>query len=182
MRKKKGTICVLYPNMDHKMVISVSKWVATAMDILSGVSVFQAALEDADTVAGLALLLWPDNSLPELVSDFKELLLSDRAAVFLIVCNGEPAGFGQCQLRYDYVEGTQTSPVGYLEGIFVKPEYRRRGYARRLLSACEQWAKSMGCREFASDCELVNEDSLRFHLKAGFLEANRIICFTKELR
>lgn len=152
------------------------------IDILSGVSVFQAAPEDADTVAGLALLLWPDNSLPELVSDFNELFLSERAAVFLIVCNGEPAGFGQCQLRYDYVEGTQTSPVGYLEGIFVKPEYRRRGYARRLLSACEQWAKSMGCREFASDCELDNEDSLRFHLKTGFLEANRIICFTKELR
>ena len=26
-----------------------------------------------------------------------------------------------------------------------------------------------------------NEDSLRFHLKMGFEEANRIICFTKKL-
>ncbi len=25
----------------------------------------------------------------------------------------------QSQLRYDYVEGTESTPVGYLEGIFV---------------------------------------------------------------
>lgn len=150
--------------------------------VLSGVSVFPAALSDAQTVARLAMLLWPDHNLKELESEFSELLLSDQAAVFLLTCNGVPAGFGQCQLRHDYVEGTSTSPVGYLEGIFVKPEYRHRGYARKLLSACEQWAKSMGCREFASDCELTNEESLRFHQKSGFLEANRIICFTKELR
>ena len=28
-------------------------------------------------------------------------------------------GFAQGQLRYDYVEGTDNSPVGCLEGIFV---------------------------------------------------------------
>lgn len=35
--------------------------------------------------------------------------------------------------------------------------------------------------EFASDCELGNEESLAFHLKLGFKEANRIICFAKSL-
>ena len=29
--------------------------------------------------------------------------------------------------------------------------------------------------------ELTNADSLRFHMAMGFTEANRIICFTKEL-
>lgn len=41
--------------------------------------------------------------------------------------------------------------------------------------------KVSGGLEFASDCELDNEDSLKFHLKMGFVEANRIICFTKRL-
>ena len=50
-----------------------------------------------------------------------------------------------------------------------------------LLSTCEAWAKQQGCREFASDCELGNGESLRFHLAMGFREANRVICFTKEL-
>ena len=142
----------------------------------------KAKENDAAAIAALALQLWPDNTLEEFTKAFSKLVLAQEAAVFLAFHGEIPIGFAQCQLRHDYVEGTDSSPVGYLEGIFVKPEYRRRGYARRLLSACEQWAKSMGCREFASDCELDNEDSLRFHLKAGFLEANRIICFTKELR
>ena len=59
--------------------------------------------------------------------------------------------------------------------------YREQGIAKQLLAACEEWAKTMGCREFASDCELSNTQSLAFHLRAGFQEANRIICFTKEL-
>ena len=84
-------------------------------------------------------------------------------------------------MRNDYVEGTENSPVGYLEGIFVCPEHRKKGYAKALLLHCEQWAKAMGCTEFASDCELDNLGSLRFHLAMGFREANRIICFQKRL-
>ena len=68
-----------------------------------------------------------------------------------------------------------------LEGIFVLEEYKKRGYAKELLGECQNWAKDQGCLEFASDCELDNEDSLKFHLKMGFAEANRIICFTKSL-
>ena len=49
------------------------------------------------------------------------------------------------------------------------------------LAACEAWAKRMGCREFASDCLLENEDSLRFHSAVGFRQVNRIICFAKKL-
>ena len=92
-----------------------------------------------------------------------------------------PVGFAQCGLRHDYVEGTDSSPVGYLEGIFVKEEYRKQGYAKELMSACEQWAKKQGCVEFASDCELSNTDSFAFHMSMGFEEANRVICFTKKL-
>ena len=104
----------------------------------------------------------------------------DDAAVFLAL-EGEAVGFAQCQLRRDYVEGTESSPVGYLEGIFVTQPCRNRGYARALLAACQDWARARGCTEFASDCELTNSESLAFHLRMGFLEANRIICFTKRL-
>ena len=90
-------------------------------------------------------------------------------------------GFAQCQLRHDYVEGTDSSPVGYLEGIYVASAYRHRGIAGVLLNACEVWAREKGCTEFASDCELNNLESLAFHKKLGFTEANRIICFTKKL-
>ncbi|MBR2266256.1 MAG: AMP-binding protein [Paludibacteraceae bacterium] len=45
----------------------------------------------------------------------------------------------------------------------------------------EKWAREKGCTEFAGDCELDNSDSFRFHMSLGFEEANRIICFRKEL-
>lgn len=33
-----------------------------------------------------------------------------------------------------------------------------------LTKECEKWAKEHGGTEFASDCELFNGESLRFHL------------------
>ena len=69
----------------------------------------------------------------------------------------------------------------FWEGIYVREDFRRRGVARELLAACEQWARKQGCREFASDCELTNRESERFHRALGFGEAGRISCFVKKL-
>lgn len=109
------------------------------------------------------------------------MISKGKSQFFLKYENDIPIGFAQCQLRYDYVEGTKTSPVGYLEGIYIKDGYRRKGYAKELLTECESWARSNGCREFASDCEIDNTASLHFHKAMIFTEANRIICFTKTL-
>lgn len=140
----------------------------------------RATAEDSAALAKLAAQMWND-TLQSLTAMFNDLAASEDAACFLAEVEGIPAGFAQCQLRHDYVEGTETSPVGYLEGIFVDAPFRRQGLARALLRACEQWAREKGCVEFASDCELENETSLAFHLKMGFEEANRIICFKKTL-
>lgn len=136
---------------------------------------------DALCAASLAVQMWTSHSAEEMQQEFEELIADPECAVFIMYSGDSAIGFAQCQLRRDYVEGTDSSPVGYLEGIFVEAEHRRNGHARALLAACEMWARSMGCSEFASDCELDNADSLAFHLKMGFIEANRIICFTKEL-
>ncbi len=141
----------------------------------------KAATHDAASLAGLAACLWQGHNMEQLQAEFEDLVGSDEAACFLAEENGTPVGFAQCQKRHDYVEGTSTSPVGYLEGIFVREAFRNHGIARQLLESCERWAKAQGCREFASDCELGNNASLRFHLCIGFEEANRIICFSKVL-
>lgn len=143
--------------------------------------IVKAEKKDAAAVAALALKLWPSNNLKELEQEFAGLLTEPEAAVFLKLEDGIPVGFAQCQLRHDYVEGTETSPVGYLEGIYVEPPFRRIGIAGTLLAACEDWTRALNCREFASDCELDNGESLLFHKRLGFTEANRIICFTKTL-
>lgn len=133
------------------------------------------------SMAALAVRMWRGSTPDELTADFRQLVAKEDAAVFLLREDGQNVGFAQCQLRRDYVEGTDSSPVGYLEGIYIDEAYRRRGCARELLTVCEQWARDKGCTEFASDCELDNTDSLAFHLSVGFEEANRVICFVKRL-
>lgn len=141
----------------------------------------KAESHDIHTIAELACQLWPEHALSEMEAEMGEILAQEDAVFFLAFEGNTPIGFAQCQLRYDYVEGTESSPVGYLEGIYVADGYRKQGIARELLFACENWAKEKGCKEFASDCELDNTQSLQFHLNVGFEEANRIICFTKKL-
>ncbi|MEI3607172.1 aminoglycoside 6'-N-acetyltransferase [Pseudogracilibacillus sp. SE30717A] len=141
----------------------------------------EATLKEAKEAANLALLLWADHTLEELIQEMSLLISQPDAKVFLAYCDNKAIGFAQCQLRYDYVEGTNSSPVGYLEGLFVRDAFREQGFAKKLVNVCEEWARNKGCREFASDCELENEGSLAVHLKLGFREVNRIICFKKDL-
>ena len=140
----------------------------------------KATPADSLALAQCACQLWggePSQREPE----FAQLTASAEAACFLAWEDDEPIGFAQCQLRHDYVEGCETSPVGFLEGVYVSPRYHRQGVARQLVAACEAWARSLGCTEFASDCELDNTTSLAFHLSIGFEEAGRTIWFHKTL-
>lgn len=141
----------------------------------------RASEGDIPVLAKLAQRLWPEHALAKLEAEFAEAMAGEGAC-FVSYDRSDPVGFAQCQIRHDYVEGTRTSPVGYLEGIYVDAAYRREGRARRLLRSCEQWAASMGCTEFGSDCELENEASAAFHRACGFAEAARIVCFAKRLR
>ena len=141
----------------------------------------KAEIQDLSTLAELSCKLWPHHAADEMLTEYRKGNANSEAAFFLAYAGETPIGCAQCQLRHDYVEGTSSSPVGYLEGIYVLPDHRHEGVAKQLLKECERWAKSKGCSEFASDCELTNTESLQFHLNVGFEEANRIICFTKQI-
>ena len=140
-----------------------------------------AEKNDLPALTVLALKLWPHHGREEMQAELAAIMAKDDGAFFLAQDGERFVGFAQCQLRHDYVEGTDSSPVGYLEGIYVEDTHRHQGAAKDLLAACEGWARAKGCGEFASNCELENTESLCFHLKVGFTEANRIICFVKKL-
>lgn len=140
----------------------------------------KATKEDVVCIAEMASMMW-DSHLEELIEEFRAVLDNEECAIYLYCTDNMPIGFAQCGLRHDYVEGIESSPVGYLEGIFIQEDYRRKGYAKNLLVEFEKWAKQKGCSEFASDCELDNAVSLAFHINMGFTEVNRIICFTKQI-
>ncbi len=89
-------------------------------------------------------------------------------------------GLAELSVR-PWAEGCSTSQVGYLEGWYVAPDYRRSGVGRELLAASERWARDRGCREFASDATSDNQVSRDVHLACGFREVGLIRCFHKAL-
>ena len=94
---------------------------------------------------------------------------------------GAVIAMAEATLRRDYVNGCSTSPVAFLEGIYVRPAWRRQGAARLLCRAVEAWGKEQGCREFASDALLDNAVSHRMHQALGFEERERVVCYCKTL-
>lgn len=141
----------------------------------------RAEAEHAECLSELVGIIWPEHSPEELTDIIRHYIASEDSAVFAETADGQYVGVALCCLRRDYVEGCETSPVGYLEGVGVREAFRFRGIAGKLVAECEHWAKEKGCREFASDCELSNTESLNFHLSVGFQEQNRIVCFKKLL-
>lgn len=129
----------------------------------------------------LGLELWPDNERNELLAEFTGILRSGNSQTFLYRLGKEFVGFVQMSIRTDYVEGSSSSPVGYVEGIYVREPYRKRRIANRLLQKGEEWARAQGCSQMGSDMVFGNELSYNFHLGVGFKEAGRIVCFIKDL-
>ncbi len=89
-------------------------------------------------------------------------------------------GFLEASIR-PFVEDCHSDHVGYLEGWFVEPEYRKHGIGRKLVHGAESWARSKGCEEMASDSELGNDLSLKAHLNLGYEETSRLVHLRKDL-
>lgn len=143
--------------------------------------ILEAKEKDARLLAKMERKIWDNDNLDELEKEFVQIVRDKNSTCFIKIVENKAIGFSNVSLRYDYVEGTETSPVAYLEGIFVNKEYRKKGYGKDLLLACENWARKMNCKEFASDSLIGNIESYKFHLSTGFVEANRIICYKKDL-
>jgi aminoglycoside 6'-N-acetyltransferase I len=93
----------------------------------------------------------------------------------------EPLGFAEASIRSDYVNGTESSPVGFLEGIYVTPDFRGKGVARSLIAEVGLWASAAGCHELASDALVENQVSHAMHRALGFARTEAVIFFRKVL-
>ena len=140
-----------------------------------------ATIYDVIAITDMAKILWPTSDYEGLRMEFADIISSDKEDVLLYLDNDKCVAFMHIALRNDYVEGSSGSPTGYIEGVFVKPEFRGQGIAKALLKKGEAWCKALGCNQLASDVDIHNDTSIDFHKSIGFSEVNRIVCFIKEL-
>ena len=131
----------------------------------------------------MRVALWPDATADEHRGYMAISLAQPERFLQLMIYdeNRQPIGFIEGSIRSDYVNGTESSPVGFVEGVYVVPALRRQGVARRLFEAIGDWAKARGCRELASDALLENESSQSAHRALGFKETERVVYFSKTL-
>jgi aminoglycoside 6'-N-acetyltransferase I len=125
--------------------------------------------------------LWPECPYAEQLVEVARTLASEIQAVFVAESpTGELCGFVEMALR-EFASGCATSPVGYIEGWYVKPQFHRQGISRALVAAGEQWAMERGCVEMASDAVIGNIVSQQAHRALGYEESERLVCFRKSL-
>jgi len=105
---------------------------------------------------------------------------TDSQLVLVAEKDGKLVGFLEASIR-PFVEDCDTDNVGYLEGWFVEPGFRRYGIGRDLVKDAERWARKKGCTEMASDAEVGNDLSLEAHLKLGYEETSRLVHLRKDL-
>jgi len=126
--------------------------------------------------------LWPSTSLAKHEDEMGAYFMRGEDLLSWVVekFDKELIGFLEASIR-QVAEDCDTRNVGYIEGWYVDPEFRRIGVGGLLVGHAEQWAHSQGCKEMASACELGNEVSLKAHLSLGFEETSRLIHFRKKL-
>jgi len=147
----------------------------------------RAQLSDCDQLARMCEALWPDASAEQHARELALILegkpVTTLPLIILVADVGDRmlAGFLEVDLR-SHADGCNPSrPVGYIEGWYVAQSYRTRGIGRKLLAAAEDWARSQGCIEVASDTWIDNEVSQRVHEALGYEVVDRCVHYRKTL-
>ena len=151
------------------------------------VRIRKATPADRDQLARLREALWPEILATEHARELQPILAGDTPGNMPLVnfvaeaADGRLFGFAEVDLR-SHADGCNPAwPVGYLEGWYVAEEARHSGIGRRLLSVAEDWARSHGCVEMASDTWIDNELSQTCHVALGFEVVDRCVHYRKAL-
>jgi aminoglycoside 6'-N-acetyltransferase I len=142
---------------------------------------------DRDEMARMKVALWPDGNTEEHAAEFDVTVATGNSGTMALTVlvaeadDGHLAGFIEVGLR-SHADGCDPAiPVGYVEGWFVQEESRKLGVGAALMRAAEEWARTFGCREMASDTWIDSSVSQLAHQALGFEVVDRCVHFRKSL-
>lgn len=147
---------------------------------MNRIEIRPATAADREEWIAMRYELWPDCPRERHQLEIDQLFVG-TGVVALAWVSGAPAGFAEVSIRADHVEGTSIAPIPYLEGWYVREAHRGAGVGRALIDFVEQWARSRGFSELASDAELENTLSIKLHAQLGFREVGRSVHFVKRI-
>ena len=142
---------------------------------------------DGEQVARLCEALWPEASWTAHREEVMPILSGRPTATMPSVIfvaetpSGTLAGFLEVSLR-SHADGCDTRhAVGFVEGWLVEESFRRQGLGAQLLAVAENWARSQGCVEMASDVWIDSTISQRVHESLDFEVVDRCVHYRKAL-
>lgn len=136
---------------------------------MNNFTIRQANINDVSTILSFikALAEYEDMSDQVVATEelLKEWLFEKKKAQVLLAMEGDVAvGFA----LYFYNFSTFLGRAGiYLEDLFVKKEYRGKGYGKALLKELANIAVSQGCGRLEWCCLDWNQPSIDFYLSLG---------------
>ncbi len=136
---------------------------------IEGFTIREANERDVPLILSLIKALAAYEKLPDAVTGTEEILydsLFARRAAEVVIgeYEGEPVAFA---LYFHNFSTFQCLPGLYLEDLYVKEEYRGRGFGGAMLRRLAQIAKERGCGRFEWICLDWNEDALAVYRKLG---------------
>jgi len=143
-----------------------------------------AEYSDADFhgLVRMSQRLFKDYEEPELVKLLNHVQNTGNYKIWLAKQGNERyVGFAVFSIRTDHVEGSDSFLTGYIESIYIEPDFRKKGVSRTIVQKGEEWCKSKGCKFIGSDTWLNDTNSRNFHKKLGFKEEEELVHFIKRL-
>jgi|SRR5579871_3266886 len=143
------------------------------------IEIRQARESDYSDWIGMRKKLWPNASFDEL-KDLMHLKQAKEFVCYFAEADGHLAGFIEVALR-PYANGCSSSPVAFVEGIWVDEVFQKQGIGGALVAKAEEWAREHGLKELGSDTRIESEHSIHAHKTWGFIETERVVYFRKDL-
>lgn len=122
-------------------------------DLQCNITVRNVAPSDAATWEAMRTELWPDGATDhatEIAMFFAGTLTEPVAVLVAQNLAGVIVGFVELSIRVN-VADLASKRVGYVEGLYVSPNFRHNGIGRKLLQASRIWTRRQKCTAFASD-------------------------------
>jgi len=105
---------------------------------------------------------------------------SDWYCYFLKIDEDQIIGLVELSSR-NIVDGCLSSPVAYIEGLYLKKKYRDKGLGKEAIEIIKNWCKENDFSELGADTELKNIKAQKFFKSVGFHESYRIVEFCTKI-
>lgn len=117
--------------------------------------------EDLEAVARLEELCF---SIPWSSNAIEEAFANELYRFVAVEENGSVVGYANFRIVAD---------EGEIERVAVHPDFRRRGYGRKLMEAMVEYSRKKGVRDMTLDVRVNNEKAINLYESCGFSEEGR---------